>query len=194
MHHRQMGADWSIGENVPWSSSWTSELRFALARSRDFPGLIEVVQAESQGAGEPLFAAMHVTRQRRAMFSHLCHVCGRPTPTGDRYLFPLQSGFMVPMGDGTVRYGGNVPPVHLACAGTASRLCPHLRKGDSRPVAFPADEGRMVQRTDAVPGLEHLARLAPRGMEIVYACYRLHGADFTATVQALELEAGQRRP
>jgi hypothetical protein len=152
------------------------------------------VQAESQGEGEPLFAAMHVTRQRRAMFGHLCHVCGRPTRPGDRYLFPLQSGFMVPMGDGTVRYGGNVPPVHLACAETARRLCPHLRKGDSRPVRFPRDEGRMVQRTDAVPGLEHLARMAPPGLEIVYACYRLHGPEFTEKVQALELQSGQRRP
>lgn len=189
-----MQGDWSIGDNVPWSSSWTSELRFFLARSRDFPGLVEVVQAESQGQGEPLFAAMHVTRQRRAMFAHLCHVCGKPTPAENRYLFPLQSGFMVDMGDGTKRYGCNVPPIHLDCAETARVLCPHLRKGDSRPVAFPKDEGRMVQRTDATPGLEGLARMAPPGVEIVYACYRLHGPEFTALVRELERADGQRRP
>lgn len=189
-----MQGDWSIGENVPWSSSWTSELKFGLARSRDFPGLVEVVQIESQGQGEPLFAAMHVTRQRRAMFAHLCHVCGKPTPPDDRYLFPLQSGFMVPMGDGTHRYGGNVPPVHLACAEIARLLCPHLRKGDSRPVRFPEDEGRVVQRTDSTPGLEHLARIAPPGLEIVYACYRLHGEAFTELVRELEMADGHRRP
>lgn len=189
-----MQSEWSIGENVPWSSAWTSELRFGLQRSRDFPGLVEVVQAESQGQGEPLFAAMHVTRQRRAMLGHLCHVCGRPTPPHDRYLFPLESGFMVPLGDGQVRYGGNVPPVHLACAETARVLCPHLRKGDSRPVRFPKDEGRVVQRTDMTPGLEQLAGMAPPGLEVVYACYRLHGPAFTRQVQRLEREGQLRRP
>jgi len=190
-----MQGDWIIGENVPWSSAWTSEMRFGLQASHEFPGLAEVVQTESQGRGEPLFAAMHITRQHRAMFAHLCHVCGEPTPASDRFLFPLQSGFMVPMGDGTFRYGQNVPPIHRRCAELAGALCPHLRKGGA-PVAFPSDEGRMVQRTDPTPGLEHLARLAPPGREIVYACYRLHGEDFTGVVRSLEHERADelRRP
>ena len=183
-----MGAktgSWRIGENVPWTSAWTAETSYHLQGSTDFPGLTEVVQKEDQGKGAPLFAAMHITRHRRAMVQHLCHVCGRPTPRRDRFLFPLQSGGMVPMGDGTFRYGGNVPPVHLSCAAKAQKLCPHLGSRAGKPVAFPKDEGRLVQRTDVQPGLEELARaLAPRG-GVVLSCYRLHGEAFTRLVEKL---------
>ena len=177
---------WRIGENVPWTSAWTSELEFQVKPSRDFPGLAEVVQREDQGSGAPLFAAMHVTRHRRAMVQHLCHVCGRPTPRGDRYLFPLQSGGMVPMGDGTQRYGGNVPPVHRSCARKAASLCPHLKGHAAEPTPFPRDEGRLVQRTDVLPGLEHLAKSLPPGLEVVFGCYRLHGPVFSRLVEKLK--------
>ncbi len=178
-------ANWRIGTNVPWTSAWTAESSFRLQSSADFPGLVEVVQKEDPGIGAPLFAAMHITRHRRAMVQHLCHVCGRPTPQSDRFLFPLQSGWMVPMGDGTVRYGGNVPPVHLSCAARARRQCPHLSSHTSIPVPFPEDEGRMVQRTDVEPGLEDIARkLAPNG-DVVLSCYRLHGEAFTRLVENL---------
>ena len=35
---------WRIGENVPWSVSWTGESSFTLHPSRDFPGLTDLVQ------------------------------------------------------------------------------------------------------------------------------------------------------
>jgi hypothetical protein len=122
---------------------------------------------------------VHVTRQRLGMAAHLCHVCGRPTPRRDRYLFPVQSGGFVKLADGAVRYGGNVPPVHLACASKAQRLCPHLSGTPGPPVPFPRDEGRLVQRTDVVPGMEALAKTLPAGLEIVFSCYRLYGPVFT---------------
>ncbi len=176
---------WRIGENVPWTSAWSGESSYRLESSSDFPGLTEVVQAEEQGKGSPLFAAMHITRHRRAMVQHLCHVCGRPTPRRDRFLFPLQSGGMVPMGDGSIRYGGNVPPVHLSCAVKAQKLCPHLGSRAGKPVPFPKEEGRLVQRTDVQPGLEALASaLSPRG-DVVLSCYRLHGEAFTRLVESL---------
>ena len=181
-----MPGTWRIGENVPWTAAWTGETHYHLEASTDFPDLMEVVQAENQGVGAPLFAALHITRHRRAMVRHLCHVCGRPTPRADRFLFPLQSGGMVSMGDGTVRYGGNVPPVHRSCAAKALKLCPHLGSHVGAPVPFPKDEGRLVPRTDVQPGLEQLASaLCPDG-DAVLSCYRLHGPEFTKLVEKLQ--------
>ncbi len=176
---------WIIGENVPWSSAWTVEIEFHVVPSRDFPGMLDLIQKEAQGEGEPLFAAMHLMRQRRAMMQHLCHVCGKRTPPDDRWLFPLQSGGMVPMGDGTQLYGGNVPPVHLKCALNAKVLCPHLRKSQGRPVRFPKDEGRLLPRTDVTPDMEQVARSLPPGLPVIYSCYRLHGRTFTKVVERL---------
>lgn len=181
-------ARWRIGENVPWSVSWTGEQSFELKPSRDFPGLTDLVQMHNPGVGAPAFAAVHVTRQRLGMANHLCHVCGRPTPKRDRYLFPVQSGGFVALADGAVRYGGNVPPVHLACAKKAQRLCPHLSGSLAPPVPFPRDEGRLVQRTDVVPGMEALAKTLPAGLEIVFSCYRLYGPEFTRHVERLRRE------
>jgi hypothetical protein len=177
---------WTIGENVPWSSAWTGEVDFTLKPSADFPGLMDLVQKEDPGAGDPLLAVMHVSRNRRAMFQNLCHVCGELTPEDDRWLFPLETGGMVPMGDGTERYGGNVPPVHRACASVGQLMCPHLRRNAAQPVAFPEYPGRMIYRTDVTPGLEPLARTLPKQTQVVFSCYRLHGPEFTELVQELE--------
>ena len=182
---------WRIGENVPWSVSWTGESSFTLHPSRDFPGLTDLVQQHNPGVGSPAFAMVHVTRQRLGMVGHLCHVCGEPTPRRDRYLFPVQSGGFVTMADGSIRYGGNVPPVHLGCAKRARRLCPHLSRAFAEPVAFPEDEGRLVQRTDVVPGMEALARTLPAGLDVVFSCYRLFGPRFTRRVERLRSQHGQ---
>lgn len=179
---------WRIGENVPWSVSWTGESAFDLRPSQDFPGLTDLVQEQKPGVGSPVFGFVHVSRQRMGMVRHLCHVCGRPTPTRDRYLFPVESGGFVTLADGEVRYGGNVPPVHLDCAHKARRLCPHLSGSHAEPVLFPRDEGRLIQRTDVVPGMEAFARTLPAGLEVVFSCYRLFGADFTHRVERLRRE------
>jgi hypothetical protein len=188
------GAPWIVGETVPWSVAWTGEASFDVRSSEDFPGFREVVQLDRQGEGAPLFASMHVTRHRRAMFMHLCHVCGHPTPQDDRYLFPLESGGMVDLGNGTFRYGGSVPPVHGKCAGLARGRCPHLRGFAGVLARFPQDEGRMIWRTDVVPGMEAVARTLPPGLPIVLTCYRLHEQPFTDLVVALEAEHGANRP
>lgn len=182
------GAAWRIGQNVPWSVSWTGESGFTLQPSRDFPGLVDLVQEENPGVGAPVFAVVHVTRQRLGMVDHLCHVCGKPTPKGDRYIFPVQSGGFVGMADGSKRYGGNVPPVHLACARKAGRLCPHLSGSFAEPVAYPNDESRLVQRTDVVPGMEALAKTLPAGLEIVFSCYRLFSPRFSRRVERMRRE------
>jgi ferredoxin len=181
---------WIIGESVPWSVAWSGEVEFTLRPDADFPGFVELVQTDDPGAGQPLFAANHVTRNRRGLISHLCHVCGGPTKGWDRWLFPLQTGGFVRQADGSERYAGNVPPVHKACAERAARLCPHLSRQYAVPVRFPKDdEGRMIQRTDVTPGMEHLASKLPPGVPVVISCYRLHGPRFSKLVARLIAEA-----
>ena len=175
---------------MPWALAWTGEQGFALRRSVIFPGMVELVQRENQGVGEPVFTGVHVSRHRRAMAEHLCHVCGAPTPPEDRHIFPVVTGGMVPLGDGTWRYGGNVPPLHLACAERARRACPQLRRRLARPELCPTTEARLVWRTDVVPGMETLAALLPKGQEVVLSCYRLYDAAFTARVEQLRAAAG----
>jgi hypothetical protein len=179
---------WRIGENVPWSVAWSAEQEFSLQMSDDFPGLLEVVQTELQGQGAPQFAAQHVSRHRAGMADHLCHVCGKRTSRRDRYLFPVQSGGFVTLPDDSIRYAGNVPPVHLKCAKIGKQLCPHLSHTQGEPVAYPAEASRLMPRPDIVPGLEALARTMPPNVKIVYGCYRLFGPRFTRLVQKLRAE------
>ena len=84
---------------IPWSVAWTAEQSFWLQPSRDFPGMVELEQKQAPGEGEPLLAAVHVTRQRRGMVDLLCHVCGKPTPRLDRFIFPAASGGLVTLQD-----------------------------------------------------------------------------------------------
>jgi hypothetical protein len=176
------------GLTPPWTAAWTGEQAFRVQPSRDFPGLLELDQKQAPGEGEPIFAAIHVTRQRRGMADLICHVCGKLTAPGDRYIFPAASGGLVTLHDGGQQYGCNVPPMHRACAERAARECPHLAKVDEPPLACDADEGRLIHRTDVTPGLEALARTLPPGQEVVFSCYRLYGDAFTAKVIAARAE------
>jgi len=176
---------WRIGANVPWSVCWSGEDSFELALSEDFPGLMDLVQVQRPGEGTPRFAAMHVSRHRAGMRDHLCHVCGRPTLKGDRYIFPVDSGGLATMPDESLRYAGNVPPVHLRCAERAKAQCPHLRRSWAVPVAFPAEPSRLMHRTDIIPGMEELAKTLPANLRIVFTCYRLYGPRFSRRVHAL---------
>jgi hypothetical protein len=177
--------EWLIGANVPWSVAWTGEQKFNIQISDDFPGRLEVVQVERQGEGTPKFAAQHVTRHRRGMADHLCHVCGRPTPKGDRFIFPVQYGGFVTMPDDSIRYAGNVPPVHQRCAKLGLQLCPHLSHNSAEPVAYPSEESRLMPRPDIVPGMEALARMLPSDLKVIFGCYRLYGHRFTKLVRKL---------
>jgi hypothetical protein len=179
---------WRIGVNVPWSVAWTGEQAFSLQISDDFPGLFEVMQTERRGEGAPKFAAQHVTRHRRGMADHLCHVCGKPTLKRDRYLFPVQSGGFVTLPDDSTRYAGNVPPVHLRCAKIGKQLCPHLSHTLGDAIAYPSEESRLMPRPDVLPGMEALAKTMPPNLKIVYSCYRLYGPRFTALVKKLRRE------
>lgn len=170
------------GDQVPWTVAWTAEAGFTLRRSAVFPGYVELVQEEKPGHGHPTFASLHVSRHRRAMREMLCHVCGVPTAAGDRYIFPSASGREVKMTDGAMGYGSNIPPLHLGCAERSRRQCPQLRAGGARFMAFPNEEGRLIPRTDMVPGMEALAGRLPAGVAVVLSCYRLYSAGFADAV------------
>ncbi len=183
---------WRIGCNVPWTVGWTGEQHFNLVESRDFPGLVDLVQLDKPGEGTPKFAQMHVGRHRLGMTQHHCHVCGRRTPRNDRYIFPVQSGGIMPViGASDPRYVGNVPPVHLACARRAQQLCPHLIDMYADPVAYPSEASELRPRLDVVEGMEDLAKTLPRGVKIVYSCVRLYGPRFSKQVEKIRLNYGQ---
>ena len=172
----------AVTRDVPWTVAWTGEQAYRLQPSPYFPGAVELDQKQAMGVGEPIFATMHVTRQRQGMAELICHVCGRPTTPQDRFIFPTASGGLVTLADGSQQYGCNVPPMHRACAVRARHACPHLGKIDEPPLRCPRDEGRLIQRTDITPGLEALASQLPKDREIVLSCYRLYGPEFTAKV------------
>lgn len=181
---------WRIGENVPWSVAWTGEQSFDVQPSSDFPGRFDLIQAQRPGEGVPRFAAVHVTRQRGGMMEHLCHVCGRRTPRRDRYIFPVESGGFVTVGDGTMRYAGTVPPVHLACGRRARALCPHLGHSLAEPVPYPAEDSQVVPRPDIPDGMAELARTLPRGITVVFSCLRVYGPRFSRQVERLRKARG----
>ncbi len=176
---------------MPWSVSWTGEDTYELCESQAFPGRVDLVQASRPGQGVPRFAAVHLTRQRQGMLGQLCHVCGRRTPARDRYIFPVESGGFVAVGD-TMRYAGTVPPVHLACGRRARLLCPHLSHAAAEPVAFPAEAADVVPHPGVPAGMEALARTLPPRLPIVYSCLRVYGPRFSRQVERMRKERGGR--
>jgi hypothetical protein len=180
-----MKTKWRIGENVPWSVSWTGEQRFQLRPSTDFPGYTDLIQSENPGVGTPKFAALHATRHRAGMRDHLCHVCGRRTLARDRYIFPVHSGNFVTITDGSARFAGNVPPVHLACGKRAALQCPHLSHGSAQPIAYPSEPSILVPRPDVPEGMQEIASTLPKHLKIVFASLRIYGPRFTRTIEKL---------
>ena len=175
-------AAWKVGDSVPWTVSGTGEESFDFQDSVDFPGLVDLVQTERPGEGLPKFKALHVTRLRRGMVRHTCHVCGRPTPRSDRYLLPVQSGGFFAVGADPFRYAANVPPLHLNCARKAQRLCPHLGQATIPPVAYPDESSQMMPRRDVVEGMEALAKALPANLPVVFSCLRLFGPRFSKKI------------
>jgi hypothetical protein len=173
---------WQIGSNVPWSVAWTGEQSFELQDSVEFPDWVDLIQLENQGKGEPTFASLHVSRQRKAMSGHLCHVCGRPTPSRDRYLFPLVTGGFVTLTDETERYASTVPSVHLNCARKAQALCPHIRQSMTGPVPFPAEESFLMPHPDIPFGMEELSKTLPEDLRVVFSSVRIYGPKFSRWV------------
>ncbi len=115
---------------APWNASWTAEAPCELRPCRWAEGRLALWQPYAPGKGRPIFAQPHFVRQRRSVAEMRCTVCGERTEAGDRWWFGL----------GEARGGCWMTaeaPVHLACAHTALRLCPHLRALGRLPAPFP---------------------------------------------------------
>ena len=179
---------WRIGENGPWVSPWSNELGFSLVASERFPDQLEVIQSLAPGFGTPMLKGMHLMRQRLGVAEHLCHVCGKPTTPGDRYLFPVVTGNFIASGAGHRRYASPMPPTHLACAQRAQRLCPHLRLAYAQPVLFPPDPGRLKYELPPPQGMEHAAVGMPVDRAI-FSYYRVHSPGFSRLVERLRAQA-----
>jgi hypothetical protein len=127
---------------VPYITSWSGErpsrtpvvangsrgIAYQRERrsDRDAHGVLWTRCVRAPGVGEPEFGKVHPYRQRQAMRQLLCQVCGRPA---DR----TEQGILWLMGEPERAWSGKdstgQPPVCLRCAGPASRVCPHLRRG-----------------------------------------------------------------
>lgn len=177
------GAQWRIGENLPWVVPWSDEARFALHPSARFPGLLEIVQPDAP-SGVPKLSGMNVMRQRQGVLDHRCQVCGRATDREDRFLFPTTTGALQKV-KGRLRYLSHFPPVHSACADIARRLCPHLRGANAAPVPFPNDPGEVVPETSVPEAFRFLADQFPTDRPVVFAYFRLYGEGFSRVVQRL---------
>jgi hypothetical protein len=65
------------GVPVPWTSAWTAEETFHVARCR-WAGMLAICQAVAQGEGKPRFGKPHSQRQRQAIAAGLCDLCAKP--------------------------------------------------------------------------------------------------------------------
>jgi hypothetical protein len=132
------------GGVVPYIATWTEErkppvrivthawggIAFAdeSAGDRDSDGVLWARITAQPSHGRPQFAVIHSLRQRRAMRRLLCQVCAQPADRNqDGVLWLLPDYYR--RHDGPENYDVTEPPICLACAPIAIRLCPALRNG-----------------------------------------------------------------
>ncbi|WP_327346019.1 hypothetical protein [Streptomyces europaeiscabiei] len=121
------------------------------AQGRDKSGVLWQRWALRRGDGEAEFDVVHAPRQKRAMRKLLCQVCGGPSDVNELgRLFLLEDYRGVegwPEREVTTH-----PPVCLACAPLAARLCPHLRGKvvavRARQVAIDGVYGEVYRRSN----------------------------------------------
>lgn len=109
---------------VPWNACWSSEARYEIRPCRWVGGALAIWSPHSPNKGRPLFAKPHAVRQRQSIAQFLCTVCGKHTPTNDRWWFKLgrfQEGWFMT----------TEAPVHRRCGELALENCPHLRRSES---------------------------------------------------------------
>jgi len=105
------------------------------------PGFLEVDRNRRLGWVSRLFAAIHVTRQRRGMVDLSATSAERPPPPMTAGSSPRRPAASFTLHDGSQQYGCNVPPMTPRCAATAAEACPHLVRWPRVPLRCSADEG-----------------------------------------------------
>ena len=141
---------------TPWIVSWTAEHRFEVRPCRWAGGAPAVWQPFAPGEGvlafkpgadpvpsTPMFTSPHVVRQRHAIASMLCSLCGEPTGNDDAWWFGFGSAVRVL---GKYAFTTAEPPLHKACAEHAAGECPRLRDLGAldRLRRFPAPSGMLM--------------------------------------------------
>jgi hypothetical protein len=134
---------------VPYTTRWSGETKLptaVVARARGFGiafadeiisdrdryGALWQRDPSRPGTGLPEFGNVHSGRQRRAMRNLLCQVCSGPADRdelGTLWLLPDYADYHQDWAGWPERMATPEPPVCLACANTAVRVCPALRKG-----------------------------------------------------------------
>jgi hypothetical protein len=126
-----------IGRDVPWVTAWSSELDVPDQwRHCDYAGEVAIWRPETPGVGLARFKALHEVRQRRAVKELLCQVCGRRTPSHDRWLF-AKGGWQPDPDNGGWMWCTDDAPVHRACGNLVRLRCPFIREGGVEMVRFP---------------------------------------------------------
>ena len=137
MAGEQRTSSFKVGLDVPWVTAWSSELDAKPEwRLCEYAGAVALWRPESQGVGQPMFKAIHEVRQRRAATHMLCQMCGKRTPSHDRWMFGKGGWLDSPDGAGKF-WCTEDPPVHRACGNVASERCPFLKHSGKRMIAFP---------------------------------------------------------
>jgi hypothetical protein len=139
------------GMPVPYVAAWSHEAStdvaapYLISRTNVFTGRVQVRYlderpedrdergmlwhrvSENPGSGEPLFAQLHTTRQRRVMQAGRCQVCAGPANvwmTSES----LWHEHLATFGAGAP-FQSFDPPVCLACAQRAQKFCPAMGRG-----------------------------------------------------------------
>lgn len=137
MNHDGPAQSLRIGKDVPWITAWSSETEPAPQwRHCEHAGTVALWRPETPGVGQPMFKILHEVRQRRAVAQLLCQVCGKRTPSHDRWLFA--KGGWQPNPDGPGQFWcTDDAPVHRACGNLVRERCPFIRNGGVGLVRFP---------------------------------------------------------
>ena len=110
---------------VSYSDEWPYD--------RDAHGVLWQRYPIAMYRGDPHFAKVHPSRQRRCMVRRLCQVCGNPSDhNADGWLWLItheDSDRIRAGGEPRVRTAN--PPVCEPCSVKARALCPHLLKGNA---------------------------------------------------------------
>lgn len=117
---------------VPWNVAWTGEEGFEVRPCRWAGGRLALWSPHRPGEGRPIYAEMHMVRQRRSIREMRCTLCGEKTTAGDRWWFRLGR-----IQDG--HFMTEEAPLHRACADRAATSCPHLRERAQDLEPFPTD-------------------------------------------------------
>ncbi len=167
-----------VGVDVPWVTSWTAEAQAGVGPCASVNGQLALLQEDRPAIGRPLYSQNHLRRQRESVRSMLCPMCGKPTPSDDRWSQTGKrraAGVLRARGLGRLLHpaiedariifdAGSVAPGHRMCMERALLHCPHLQAEDDRELkAFPQQWTVTPLYVEAIPKAVPQHYLATQG-------------------------------